>query len=381
MHRIRKIGKLFIYIGELIKYICLNPIGRLMYGKREIFIFAERGTDARDNGYHMYRYFRQEHPELESYYIITNDSADRKKVEALGNVVTHSSLKHYLLFFGAKYKVSSHNMGCSPNVGFYSRFSGILQLKGKRIFLQHGVIKDYIAGLCYPKFKTDLFICGAEPEYEFIQHRFGHPSGVVQYTGLARYDRLQEFITRNQILVMPTWRDALRTDKDFLGSEYFRRWQGFISNKDLLTKLEETDTKLYFYVHYEMQKYIKHFKTDSQQIVLAKFEDYDVQTLLKESKLLITDFSSVYFDFAYMKKPVVYYQFDQNHYGTGYFDYGTMGFGDVCNDENAVVECVARCFENNFQMELQYLERTQQFFPLHDGNNCKRIYDCIIDER
>lgn len=41
---------------------------------------------------------------------------------------------------------------------------------------------------------------------------------------------------------------------------------------------------------------------------------YDVQQLLKESLLLITDYSSVFFDMMYMNKPVIFYQFDENQY-------------------------------------------------------------------
>lgn len=376
---LRKIWKLLTFVAEGVKYVVLSPVAKYMYRNRKVYLFAERGTDARDNGYHMYRYFREEHPELESYYVISRNSADRKKVEELGNVVTHASLKHYLLFFGAAYIISTHNAGGSPNDEFYHRFARILRLKAYRIFLQHGVIKDYIDGLCYPKFKIDLFICGAEPEYEFIRDNFGHPSNVVQYTGLARYDNLHSIEIKNQILIMPTWRDTLRTTDAFLNSAYFQRWQGLISNESLLAKLEQTNTTLYFYVHYEMQKYVKYFKSTSLRVVLARFDDYDVQMLLKESKLLITDFSSVYFDFAYMKKPVVYYHFDENHYGKGYFDYGTMGFGDVCDEEEAVIQSIVRCFENDFKMEPQYLKHAERFFPLHDENNRKRIYDAIME--
>lgn len=52
----------------------------------------------------------------------------------------------------------------------------------------------------------------------------------------------------------------------------------------------------------------------SKEIEIAKFKDYDVQQLLIELRILITDFSSVFFDFAYMKKPVIYYQFDRDKY-------------------------------------------------------------------
>ena len=41
---------------------------------------------------------------------------------------------------------------------------------------------------------------------------------------------------------------------------------------------------------------------------VIKFFDY--QKILIKSSLLITDYSSVFFDFSYMKKPIIYTQFD-----------------------------------------------------------------------
>ena len=99
--------------------------------------------------------------------------------------------------------------------------------------------------------------------------------------------------------------------------------------------------------------------------------------------MLITDYSSVFFDFAYMKKPIVYYQFDEDdfhswHYHKGYFDYRTMGFGDVCMKEAEVLESLCDVFYNNMQPSPEYLKRMDAFFPLHDTNNCQRIFDRIV---
>ena len=54
--------------------------------------------------------------------------------------------------------------------------------------------------------------------------------------------------------------------------------------------------------------------------------EIDIQNLLKDSALMITDYSSVFMDFAYMEKPEIYFQFDEDqfrstHYAKGYFDY------------------------------------------------------------
>ena len=98
--------------------------------------------------------------------------------------------------------------------------------------------------------------------------------------------------------------------------------------------------------------------------------------------MFITDFSSLAFDFGYMKKPVIYYQYDEDkfysgHYIKGYFDYRTDGFGPVCNnfDEfigkfNDLVESVV--------VPNEYLNNQRKFFPLYDTKNSSRIYESII---
>ena len=107
--------------------------------------------------------------------------------------------------------------------------------------------------------------------------------------------------------------------------------------------------------------------------------------MLKESVLLITDYSSVFFDFGYMRKPVVYYQFDEDvfyskHYKKGYFDYRQMGFGDVSTSEDDAIVSLLRICQNGMRLEPKYLERIKNFFPLYDTNNCKRIYDVIAKD-
>jgi CDP-glycerol glycerophosphotransferase (TagB/SpsB family) len=248
--------------------------------------------------------------------------------------------------------------------------------------LQHGIIKDFIPSLCKEKFSTRLFVCGAYPEYEYLLKTYGHSEDVVKYTGLARFDNLHNVEAIRQILVMPTWRNNYFGE--FENSDYYKNWRGFLQDKNLIKTLEENNINLIFYPHYEVQKYLKLFDTDCKNIILASFEDYDVQTLLKESSVLITDFSSVYFDFAYMKKPVIYFQFDKdvffkNHYLKGYFDYDTMGFGKVCETIGDTVCEVSDIIKNDFSMSSYYLQRTESFFPLYDKDNCQRIYNEIIN--
>lgn len=381
-----RIGKFFTrnvitYVLEFIKYYVLYPFAVWKYRGHNIYVVAERGTDARDNGYHLYRYIRQTYPELEAYYIIAKDSPDRKKVELYGNVVAWGSLKHYLLFIAAQYKISTHIAGYSPNINFYTKFVGKLHWRGKRIFLQHGVIKDDLKGLYWEKTLVDLFICGAKPEYDDVSARYHYADGQVRYTGLARYDALHDIELKQQVLVMPTWRVFLKekNQEDVLASDYVTKWNRVLNDERLLQKLNIAGMQLVFYPHYEAQKFLSLFQSKDPAVVIADFAHFDVQQLLKESKLLVTDFSSVFFDFAYMKKPCIYYQFDEEeffgkHYEKGYFDYDEMGFGEVVREHELLVEHIIQYIENNFAMEKKYEQRIEGFFALHDRNNCERIF-------
>lgn len=346
------------------------------------WVICERGTDARDNGYWFYRYLKENHPEQKVYYIIDRWSADYDKVKA--DAVKLGSLKNYWVVASAGKRISTHYGSGLPV--FSPKIFRFCGLHRNFYFLQHGITKNDLVGLYRRNAPMELFVCGAKPEYDYILENYGHSDQVVRYTGLARFDQLHHVRTKKQILVMPTWRMYIRSRDAFLESDYFACWQSFLENKALNDQLEREDMKLVFYVHYEMQKFLDCFCSPSERIVLAKFDDYDVQTLLKESAVLVTDYSSVFFDFAYMRKPVVYYQFDEEafhgrHYQKGYFDYRQMGFGDVTNQEKEAVESLLQICQKDMQIKAEYLERIERFFPLCDTNNCKRIYEWIAKDQ
>lgn len=369
---------------ENLKYFLILPYARLKYRGNSIYLVAERGTDARDNGYHFFKYLRERHPEREAYYVITSGSADYCKVAALGKTVEYRSFQHYCLFAAAKYKISTHIMGYSPDMLHYINVNRRHRIPGKQIFLQHGVIKDDLIGLYQQQTRADIFICGAYPEYEYVKSTFNYRNNEVKYTGLARYDNLYNNQVKNQILVMPTWRQYLK-ELDAEGrnhSDYFKLWNKLLNDERIVHALRQNGMKLIFYPHYEMQPYISCFSSAASEVEIADFAHYDVQMLLKESKLLITDFSSVFFDFAYMRKPCIYFQFDRDkfystHYKKGYFNYNDMGFGEVETEYEGLIATLLKYIENGCIMDALYEERAKQFFLLHDGNNCERIMEEI----
>ncbi|MCO4542850.1 Teichoic acid glycerol-phosphate transferase [Streptococcus infantarius subsp. infantarius] len=360
-----------------------------LFFRKKYWLVSERGTDARDNGYWFFKYLREKHPDIDAVYVIDTNSPDYNKVSILGKTVKPNSFYHGILFYASDKIIGTHP-GCGQPKwkGVYKLDKlGITKIKGKRIFLQHGIIKDKISGLMNGTLETDLFICGAKPEYQFVLQNFGFSNKVIKYTGLARYDNLEStFGTKsNKILLMPTWRHYLSgiSKHDFLNSEYYEKYNEIINSKELEKVLIDHNFELIFYPHYEIQQMIEVFDSSIKNVKIAKFEDYDVQDLLKNADILVTDYSSVFFDMAYMYKETIYYQFDyeeyrKGHYQEGYFKYEDS-FGPVVINFEQLLQELVRFIDRG--TEEKYRQNMEKYFTYRDKNNCNRIYTEIVNVR
>lgn len=366
---------------------------------REIWLFCERPTEAKDSIYRFFQYVREKYPEINAYYLIDkNCKDDYNRVKELGNVIQYGSWRHKIYFIQAEKLISGYKNFIEPwNYRNFKKYFQRFIPSKQYIFLPHGITKEDVSDILGKRdhaIHFDLFLCAVKPEYEYVKKNFGYLPFEVVYTGFARFDHLHNVKTKNQIVLMPTWRngiiqpswikDKLVADEDFLDSQYYKTYQSLINNKKLIELLEQNDFNLVFYPHFEVQQYLKYFNSPSNRILIADSGSYDIQTLLIESKLLITDYSSVYFDFAYMDKPLVYYQFDKdyffaNHYKKGYFSYEDHGFGPVLENEEDIVTFVEESFENNFIVDNKYKKRVDEFFVLRDAKNCERIYNEIVN--
>lgn len=372
------------YLIFLIIYFFLYPIAKIIFGRKKKWLICERGIDAQDNGFAFYKYLLNEHKEIIPIYLIKRNSADYEKVRICGGkIVEFGSFKHFIMAIGCHIKISSHLYGYAPwiQMALYFRRNKTID---KHVFLQHGITKNDQPGFYKENNKSlSLFVCGAKPEYDYIFNYFGYRNSVPQYTGFPRYDSLNNTVEKNQLLFMPTWRRHLKnlSLNEFEKTNFYISWMQLLDNKNLLSFCRSNKLLIKFYLHNSFQNYNSLFE-GNDVVSIVEFKDEDVQSLLKESKLLVTDFSSVYFDFAYMKKPVVYYQFDEeeyykNHYLKGYFDYRNDGFGCVCVDEVSVVNEIINSIKTNFIVNEKYLKRIKKNFTFCDDNNCKRVFESI----
>lgn len=354
--------------------------------KKELYLICEDPNEACDNGYHLFKYIRINYPEENVYYAINKKSSYYKKIEKYGNVIQFGSLKHWIYYLAATKNVSTHKYG-NPNPPLFYVLHVMLHLFDNRVFLQHGITQNDSKWLYYKNTKFRNIISAAKPEYNYFIDKFGYPKANVKYIGFPRFDNLDTSrINPKQIVFMPSWRNWLGRDinglsqkEEFIDTDYFKCCNSLLNNKKLNLYLSKNGITMYFFPHRNMQKFINNFKFVSENVKIVTSEEVDIQDLIIESSLMITDYSSVAFDFAYMKKPVFYYQFDLKEFQEkqlqpGYFSYKNNGFGEVVKSEDELVEKVIECIKNEYQLSPKYMKRINSFFEIDDNNNCERNY-------
>ncbi|MGL4388170.1 MAG: CDP-glycerol glycerophosphotransferase family protein [Brevinema sp.] len=369
-----------------------------LHRKNDIFIICDRWNDASDNGFALFKYLRETYPNKPIYYIFDTSQKNYhyEKIKDLGNILSYRSLKMFVYLYFARYIASSHThimWLCKDFLG-----TKIWQQKIS-CFLQHGVIINKLGEYFDHINQFDIIVTGSALEHTFLEEETKNLSIKPIYTGLARWDRFdKKNNTDRMILVMPTWRKPYYEAEEnknksvpellsqLKNTDYFLKWQAFLNSTKLHELLQYSKVSLSFYGHPNLYNFFNTpvFSSNYSLISIANPRKDDLQQFIEKSSLLVTDFSSIFFEFAYLKRPMIYFQFDEaefraNHYQEGYFSYKRDGFGPIFDEIDDVIDKLEYYINNNFQMELEYLQKTEDHFVLYDDQNSKRNYEAIIN--
>ncbi|HEV7390738.1 MAG TPA: CDP-glycerol glycerophosphotransferase family protein, partial [Burkholderiales bacterium] len=359
------------------------------------WVLMDRDTQADDNAEHLYRYLRKEQKDVNTYFLLARSSHDWKRLKREGfRLVAFGSLRHRLLMLNCEHFIASHIDRCIVEAVSPKHFGN--QLKHRFTFLQHGVILHDLSDWLNTK-EIDCFVASSPREYDSIANagnRYKFSSREVSLTGIPRHDRLTGHAPPEKILlVMPTWRLSLagtpkagstnrEINTDFAASTYFREWNGLLGNDGLASLARRYGYRILFYPHLNVQPYGRLFEL-ADNAALITHAHGSIQDAFKSASVMITDYSSVAFEFAIMQRPVVYFQFDRDeifhgaHFQKGYFDYEADGFGPVCERRDAVLDAVEALLQRDAQMAPEHRARAESFLPLRDGRNCERTFQAI----
>ncbi|EGP7980109.1 capsular biosynthesis protein, partial [Campylobacter coli] len=356
--------------------------------KSNIWLLMDRDYEADDNAEHLYRYIMQNHPEREIVFALRKESLDWERLEKEGfNLVEFGSLEFERIIKKASKVISSHADE------YLMRY---ITSRQQFIFLQHGVIPNDLSKWLNSK-KIDLFVTSTKAEYKSIandynRYKFGKKE--VALIGLARHDALLKNNQCNarQIVIMPTWRHYLsglmignsgirELKDDFKESEYFQKWNLLLDSNTLQKLCEKYSYTIVFNPHPNIIPYLKDFNIPSYVKIANQSES--LQKLFCNSSLMITDYSSVAFEMAYLNKPVLYYQFDQEDFFSshtlqkGYFDYRKNGFGPVVEKEENLLKELENLLQDNCRVFGVYKDNIDSTFVFRDGRCCERIYNIL----
>ncbi|OOY00053.1 capsular biosynthesis protein [Campylobacter coli] len=359
--------------------------------KTNIWLLMDRDYEADDNAEHLYRYIMRNYPEQKIVFALRKESSDWGRLKKEGfNLVEFGSFNFERIVKKVSKVISSHaDEYLMKYITVGSQF----------IFIQHGVILNDLSKWLNSK-KIDLFITSTKAEYNSIandynRYKFGKKEVVL--IGLARHDALLKNNKTNtkQILVMPTWRvnivgvainSGVRGLKDdFKESEYFQKWNLLLNSNTLQKLCEKYSYTIVFNPHPNIIPYLKDFNIPSYVKIANKNES--LQELFCNSSLMITDYSSVAFEMAYLNKPVIYYQFDKDEFFNshtlqkGYFDYKKNGFGSVVENEENLLKELENLLQKDCKVFDIYKDNIDSTFVFKDGKCCERNYKAIKHDK
>ncbi|MFF7454945.1 CDP-glycerol glycerophosphotransferase family protein [Kitasatospora sp. NPDC008115] len=116
--------------------------------------------------------------------------------------------------------------------------------------------------------------------------------------------------------------------------------------------------------------------------------DYpDVQELLLITDVLVTDYSSIVFDFAITGRPVLFFTYDLAHYRDSLrgfaFDFEAQAPGPLLDDSAALVEALRELADTGGAVPAGYAERYRRFQEVHcaldDGGAARRVVDRMLE--
>ncbi len=359
-------------------YMALYPFLK----NKRIWFYMDFPTIADDNGMHLFKYsMTQEEKDIKKYFIVDKNTPYYNKMKKIGPVIAYHSLKHRILGLYAEKIITSHpdNNYIYAFWGHYPNFAGIL--KSSTLFLQHGITLNNISNWLNKFDKNlDFLLTASKKEYDSLfKYYYNYEADIIQLLGFPRFDNLKDEKTKT-ILLMPSWRRYLNHENKYTisNSTYFRAYNSLINNEKLIEKAKEYGYEIIFRPHPHVYQYIDLF--DENDSVKIDHERGSYQELFKKGAILITDYSSVAFDFAYLKKPVLYYQYGEDYHfnlDESYFDYYTMGFGEVCESEDELVDLIIEYMENNCEMKEKHVKNVDEYFIFTDKKNCERVHKAI----
>lgn len=352
-----------------------------------VLVGGNLGEKYEDNASVFHKYLIEERKDLKTYWMY-DKNFDYIRLENIPAAVPLSSFKNYLLFFQANYTFHGHSIlyDLAPGIDKYIHHNK----KTTMTHISHG-IEGFKKILIQPEDvpllrRTNFFNCASEYERNIKINGWKFPEEKLITTGMARFDRLDPDSPATEvrnILFMMTWREWLfdLTEEEFLNSDYFQRVVSLLNEPKIQNLILSYRLNIKVVLHPFMKKFEEIFKTlkSENRVWFVSFDEVSLKDEVIVADMLLTDYSSVSWDFLYQNKPIIFYMFDQNileeKRGT-YLNLNEDLYGYKATNTEEVVNLLEQIVTGDNTNP--WYKKSSYYFDYFDRANCQRLADTVI---
>ena len=349
----------------------------------------------KDNGYLQFMHDFEKEDGIKRYYILNNDLESCRELfteRQLPYVVMFGSDEHKMLYCLAEKVITAYieRNNYFPFTDMeYAKLMDVAAMP-MIIYLQHGVYHAYIPW----KYSLDRL----PVDKKVISTKFEHDQDIQEHcfteqyeiaSCMPRYDNLDHMAKPDKkILFAPSWRKYLVdmaghewiTREDiFLKSNFYKETTAFLKNEELIRFLRQNGYTLEFKLHPILMRYAHLYSIDGETIVMAPAAVRE-----EEYAVFITDFSSYVFDFAYLKRSILYFVPDYEEFRSGMNDYRECvlpvenALGDFADNAKDAIRILQKIVRRGGKPSIKYARRMDKLFYYKDNNACQRIYEELV---
>ncbi|GMQ72461.1 CDP-glycerol glycerophosphotransferase family protein [Tetragenococcus halophilus] len=365
--------------------------------KKKLIVFESFfGRNYSDNPKAMYEYMKKNHPEYKCVWNVNRDYLDYFKEHKIPHVVRFS-VRSALIIARAKFWIINTRLPLwlkkpqgttviqtwhGTPLKTLGRDVSLLTMPGMTVEKYHNnVVKDsdkWDYCLSPNSYSTDIFKQAFRLRPEQMINS-GYPRNDVLHNHTESYandlkEKLGIAKDRKVILYAPTWRD-----NEYVRSDYYTA-KLHLDLKEMQKRFGN-QAVLLVRTHYLIANNLNLNEND----FAIDVSDYqDINDLYIVSDLLITDYSSVFFDYANLKKPMIFYAYDLEEYAGEirgfYFDYVEEAPGPILTQEEQVYQEIEKQLETP-QLANNYEQFVKKYCSWDDGNATQRALSFILNQQ
>lgn len=375
--------KKIIWVIRVLIAVCVNTLTKKYQKRYSGAWIVGAGDDRYENNIKVfYEYLRGKKPQQKIYWVVDANKKDRIPVDS-SMLVNRGSIKNYLIAINSSIGlITDSDTNIAP--GLYRI------VKHRRTWimhLDHGIcgLKGMAKGF-WNELVFDGMCCFSEFEKK-IKHELGIPEEKLFVTGSAHSDDYEIRplnMPIKSILIMPTWRDYyINGDKNYEKTQMFKVYKSLFNNQVFKELCRINGIAVTFILHPALDNYFKIDIDDLKEknggwVEIIAGGQGNMHNKIANCDMLITDYSSLLWDFIYMNRPVLMYAFDWDEYEKkrGIMIKKEKTGRCLCERQEDLISMVKEIVKGN--RDFGQMDMIKNYFTYRDKANCDRIFKTII---